>query len=82
MTSQSRPPTIADVAQRAEVSIATVSRVLNGTTPVEHEKAERVRVAMEELQFVPRHAARVLASKRTHTIGLLLPEISNRKSVV
>ena len=76
MPSQNRPPTIADVADRAAVSIATVSRVLNGTTPVQPEKAERVRLAMEELQFVPRHAARVLASRRTHTIGLLLPEIS------
>ena len=76
MPSQNRPPTIADVADRAAVSIATVSRVLNGTTPVQPEKAERVRLAMQELQFVPRHAARVLASRRTHTIGLLLPEIS------
>ncbi len=73
---KSRPPTIADVARQAEVSIATVSRVLNGTTPVQAEKADRVRSAMEELQFVPRQAARVLASKRTNTIGLLLPEIS------
>jgi DNA-binding LacI/PurR family transcriptional regulator len=76
MTSQNRPPTIADVARHADVSIATVSRVLNGTTPVQPEKADRVRLAMEELQFVPRQAARVLASKRTNTIGLLLPEIS------
>jgi DNA-binding LacI/PurR family transcriptional regulator len=73
---KNRPSTIADVAQKARVSIATVSRVLNGTTPVQLEKADRVRLAMEELQFVPRHAARVLASKRTNTIGLLLPEIS------
>ncbi len=73
---KSRPSTIADVARHADVSIATVSRVLNGTTPVQAEKADRVRVAMEKLQFVPRHAARVLASKRTNTIGLLLPEIS------
>jgi LacI family transcriptional regulator len=73
---KSRPPTIADVARHADVSIATVSRVLNGTTPVQPEKADRVRLAMEELQFVPRQAARVLASKRTNTIGLLLPEIS------
>lgn len=76
MAVKNHPPTIADVAQRAKVSIATVSRVLNGTTPVEPEKVERVRRAMEELQFVPRHAARVLASRRTNTIGLLLPEIS------
>jgi LacI family transcriptional regulator len=76
MTFKSRPSTIADVAQLAGVSIATVSRVLNGTTPVQNEKADRVRLAMEELQFVPRHAARVLASRRTNTIGLVLSEIS------
>src|SRR5215211_2179627 len=76
MIPKNQPPTIADVAQKAKVSIATVSRVLNGTTPVELNKADRVRLAMEELQFVPRHAARVLASKRTNTIGLLLTEIS------
>ena len=73
---KSRPPTIADVAEHAGVSIATVSRVLNGTVPVQPAKAERVRLAMDELQFVPRTAARVLASKHTHTIGLILPEIS------
>jgi len=76
MNSKSHSPTIADVAEHARVSIATVSRVLNGTVPVQAEKAERVRLAMDELQFVPRTAARVLASKRTHTIGLILPEIS------
>lgn len=76
VNSKNRPPTIADVAVKAQVSIATVSRVLNGTTPVQAEKADRVRLAMEELQFVPRHAARVLASKRTNTIGLVLSEIS------
>jgi LacI family transcriptional regulator len=76
MTFKARPSTIADVARLAGVSIATVSRVLNGTTPVHNEKADRVRVAMDELQFVPRHAARVLAGKRTNTIGLILSEIS------
>ncbi len=76
MRSKNHSPTIADVAGRAGVSIATVSRVLNGTVPVQPEKAERVRLAMEELQFVPRAAARILASKRTNTIGLLLSEIS------
>lgn len=76
MTSKNHPPTIADVARLAEVSIATVSRVLNGTTPVHAAKAARVHLAMEELQFVPRHAARVLASRRTNTIGLVMSEIS------
>ena len=76
MIMKTHSPTIADVAERAQVSIATVSRVLNGTTPVQPEKAERVRLAMEELQFVPRSAARVLASRRTNTIGLVFSEIS------
>lgn len=75
-TSSNRPPTIADVAQRAEVSIATVSRVVNGSTPVNPETAKRVRDAIHELNYVPSPAARTLANRRTNTIGLLLPEIS------
>jgi len=75
MHSKSRPPTIADVAKHANVSIATVSRVLNGKVPVQAEKAERVRHAMAEMQFVPRAAARILASRKTNTIGLVFSEI-------
>jgi DNA-binding LacI/PurR family transcriptional regulator len=75
MSPKSKSVTISDVAKQAGVSISTVSRVLNGTVPVQQEKADRVRAAMDELQFVPRAAARVLASRRTNTIGLLLPEI-------
>jgi len=75
MTDPHRSPTIADVATRAGVSIATVSRVLNGSTPVVPETAERIRLAIEELHYVPRTAARILASRRTDTLGLLLPEI-------
>lgn len=71
-----RPPTIADVAQRAGVSIATVSRVINASTPVNPETARRVRDAIKELNYVPSPAARTLANRRTNTIGLLLPEIS------
>ncbi len=67
--------TIADVAKRAGVSIATVSRVVNGTTPVIDETAQRVRSAIADLHYHPRAAARVLASRRTDTLGLLLPEI-------
>ena len=70
-----RSPTIADVALRAGVSIATVSRVLNGTAPVVPETAGRIRAAIDELHYVPRTAARTLASRRTDTLGLLLPEI-------
>ena len=75
MKLNNRLPTIADVAHHAKVSIATVSRVLNGTVPVQPQKAERVRLAMEKLQFVPRSAARILASRKTNTIGLVFSEI-------
>ena len=67
--------TIKDVAKHAGVSIATVSRVLNGSVPVQADKAERVRIAMDDLRFVPRTAARTLASRKTNTIGLVLSEI-------
>jgi len=72
---KSSSPTIGDVARRAGVSIATVSRVLNETAPVINETAERVRSAIAELHYVPRSTAQGLASRQTNTIGLLLPEI-------
>ncbi|NWF63017.1 MAG: LacI family DNA-binding transcriptional regulator [Chloroflexi bacterium] len=75
MNHKSTSPTISDVAAHAGVSIATVSRVLNGTVPVQAEKAERVREAMAELRFIPRPAARTLASRKTNTIGLVFSEI-------
>jgi LacI family transcriptional regulator len=74
MNSTSRS-TIADVARKAKVSIATVSRVLNGTAPVDKATAERVQAAIAELNYFPHEAARTLASRKTNTIGLLLPEI-------
>ncbi len=73
---QNRPPTIQDVAKLAGVSISTVSRVINQSARVSEEKAGRVRQAIEDLEFRPRTAARVLASRKTRTIGLLLPVIS------
>jgi DNA-binding LacI/PurR family transcriptional regulator len=67
--------TIIDVARQAGVSIATVSRVLNGTAPVDAATAERVRLTVAELSYIPHAAARTLASRRTNTIGLVLPQI-------
>jgi LacI family transcriptional regulator len=66
---------ISDVARHAGVSISTVSRVLNGTAPVDVETAERVRIAVAALNYTPHSAARTLASRRTNTIGLLLLDI-------
>ncbi len=71
-----RQPTISDVASLAGVSIATVSRVINGTSPVSTGVAARVREAIASLNFIPHSAARILASRKTQTIGLILPEIS------
>ena len=68
-------PTIDDVARKAGVSIATVSRVLNQTAPVAKKTAERVFAAIQALNYQPQAAARTLAGSKTHTIGLLLPEI-------
>jgi len=76
MNPHSPIPTITDVARQAGVSIATVSRVLNGNAPVDLGTAERVRQAISDLHYTPRPAARILASRKTDTIGLLLPEIS------
>ncbi|MGE5320479.1 MAG: LacI family DNA-binding transcriptional regulator, partial [Hyphomicrobiaceae bacterium] len=73
--SRTASATIADVAQRAGVSIATVSRVLNSSAVVSRAAEERVRAAISHLHYVPHSAARILASRRTSTLGLLLPEI-------
>ena len=69
--------TITDVARLAGVSISTVSRVLNDTAPVADETVERVRHAVDILNFTPHAAARMLAVRKTDTIGLLLPEIGS-----
>jgi DNA-binding LacI/PurR family transcriptional regulator len=68
--------TIDDVAREAGVSIATVSRVLNGTARVDPAKEARVREAVLALGFSPRAAARALAGRKTHVLGLVVPEIS------
>ena len=68
-----KKPTIVDIAREAGVSISTVSRVLNRSMPVADETSKRVLDTIERLQFNPNSAARNLASKRTNTIGLLIP---------
>ena len=68
-----RSATIYDVAGMAGVSIATVSRVLNGSAPVRQETRERVDSAVRELHFVPNSAARSLSGGRRGSIGLVYP---------
>lgn len=68
--------TIYDVARRAGVSPATVSRVLNGTS-VSEEKAAAVRAAAEELRFTPNRTARTLRTQSSEVIALVIPDIEN-----
>ena len=68
--------TIGEVAKRAQVSIATVSRVLNHTVAVADGTSARVLQAVAELGYVPQTAARNLAQGRTSTLGLVLPDAS------
>lgn len=67
--------TIRDVAKRAGVSIATVSRYINKTAPVSKDVAESIQASMDELDFIPNSAARKLAKNEYNTIGLLLSDV-------
>jgi DNA-binding LacI/PurR family transcriptional regulator len=72
-----KPATISEVARLAGVSIATVSRVLNGVPTVDPVLAGRVRSACAELSYQPNRAARRLAGHRSSLIGLLVTDIQN-----
>lgn len=67
--------TIRDVAKRAEVSVASVSRALNGLDNVSEEMRERVREAARALGYVPHAGARSLSLSRTNAIGVVLPAL-------
>jgi LacI family transcriptional regulator len=66
-----------EVAKRAGVSTATVSRVLNGGTSVRDNTKKRVLQAVEDLQYRPNLHARSLASGASHTIGMIVSNIEN-----
>ena len=68
---------IHDVARRARVSIATVSRVVNRISTVDPELARRVWKAIKEVGYVPNTQARALVSGRSHILGLIISEITN-----
>lgn len=69
--------TIKDVAQHAQVSVTTVSHVINGTRFVSEAARERVQQAIATLNYVPSALARSLKSNRTHTVGMMIPNNSN-----
>jgi LacI family transcriptional regulator len=67
--------TIKDVARAAGVSVATVSRTLNGHANVIAPTRERVLSVVAQLRFVPSSTARSMITRRTHTVGALLPDL-------
>ncbi|MGD8192299.1 catabolite control protein A [Brevibacillus ginsengisoli] len=71
------PITIYDVAREAGVSMATVSRVVNGNPNVKPTTRKKVLAAIERLGYRPNAVARGLASKKTTTVGVIIPDISS-----
>jgi LacI family transcriptional regulator len=69
--------TMHDVARLAGVSVSTVSALINGAPKVSDARSERIRRAMQALDYHPDHIARSLKVGRTHTIGVVIPDITN-----
>ncbi|MHC1720210.1 MAG: LacI family DNA-binding transcriptional regulator [Clostridiaceae bacterium] len=69
---------IKDVAKEANVSIATVSRVLNNIDVVNEDTKQRVKDAIQKLGYRPNIVARSLKTQKTRTLGIIIPDISNQ----
>ena len=69
--------TIYDVAREANVSMATVSRVVNGNPNVKPSTRKKVLEVIERLDYRPNAVARGLASKKTTTVGVIVPDVTN-----
>lgn len=69
--------TLYDVCKKTGLSTATVSRVINDSTAVTEKTRKIVQDAMKELDYRPNQAARMLAGKKTDTVGVIFPEIDN-----
>ena len=68
---------IYDVAREARASVFTVSAVVNGKSHVGKKLRDRVEAAIDKLNYRPNLLARSLAKQQTHTIGMIVPDISN-----
>ncbi|PRX10635.1 UNVERIFIED_ORG: LacI family transcriptional regulator [Martelella mediterranea] len=72
-----RPPKLTEIADRLDISTATVSNALSGKGRVSAELAKRIKQTAEELGYVPSVSARALRTGQTGVIGLVLPDIGN-----
>lgn len=77
-TMSARRPTMKDVAERAGVSLSTVSYVLNDSGPVAADRKARVLEAVRALGYLPNEAARNLKRRSVATIGLVVPDLVNQ----
>ena len=71
------PVTIVQIARESGVSISTVSRVLNGTAPVAQATRDRVNAVIARYHYTPNDLARSLINRRSMTLGVVMPDISN-----
>ncbi|NNK79805.1 MAG: LacI family DNA-binding transcriptional regulator [Litoreibacter sp.] len=77
MPEKSSAPTLNDVAQAAGVSTATVSRFINSPEQLTESTRKKVKIAVNKLGYTPNFGARVMAAKRTNTIGAIIPTMEN-----
>ena len=75
-------PTIKDVAEKAGVGIATVSRAMNGTGYVSARSREKIETAIRELHYIPNERARNLSKKQTGIIGVLIPDFQGNEAAL
>ena len=69
--------TIRDVAKKAGVSVATVSRVINNKGMIRKETKEIVEQAIKDLSYKPNMVARGLSNRRSYAVALIVPTITN-----
>jgi len=69
--------TIYDIAKLANVSVATVSRVINSTAPVKDSTRKKIEALIQQFQFQPNAMARSLLKKETGIIGIIVPDLTN-----
>ncbi|HHV96940.1 MAG TPA: LacI family transcriptional regulator [Clostridiaceae bacterium] len=71
-------PRLVDIAKHLNISVSTVSRVINGKDRVSDETREKVLKAIKELNYSPNEIARSLRNRSSKTIGIIVPDISNQ----
>ena len=69
--------TIKDVAKEANISVTTVSRVLNNRGYISEETKEKVYAAMKRINYQPNEVARSLSKQSSNTIGVIVPHVSH-----